>query len=209
MMDRFYPPNVLGCDYRFPAEREALLKANPWLVPWQENWVRETGFQGPGAKGWARRGRLYVAPAACTLPGRGYSWPGSVSDCTVRGVYLHEVGHIVHAALGDREAEALAGLRTLPGPPVTGYEPNAMETFAETFRIFAGNPALLEIGRPWRFEYLLSLGVQPPAGKPTRWQTGMIFEGNSPPPRFIDQCERWIDRGRDWLKMQANKGRLF
>jgi hypothetical protein len=187
-------------------EREALLKANPWLEPWQENWVQATGFNGPGAKGWARRGRLFIAPSACTLPGRGYSWPGSVSDCTVRGVYLHEVGHVVHAALGDREVSALAGLRGLPGPRVTGYEPNEKETFAETFRLFAGNPALLEVGRPWRFEFLMGLGIRPPAGMPGKWQNGLIGEA---PSRFVDQCERWIDRGTVWLKKRADKGRLF
>jgi hypothetical protein len=82
-----------------------------------------------------------------------------------------------------------------------------METFAETFRLFAGNPALLEIGRPWRFEFMLSLGVRPPAGMPGKWQKGLIGKA---PPRFVDQCERWIDRGEAWLKKRAtNQGRLF
>lgn len=178
----------------YPTERAAILAANPWLAPWREHWVPATGFRGPGARGWARPGRLTVCVAACTLPGRGYSWPGSVSDCTTRGVYLHEIGHVVHGALPN-EREALAGLRALGGPRVTGYEPNAMETFAETFRLFAGNPALLEAGRPWRFEYLLGLGIRPPKGMPRKWQRGLLGKA---PSRFYDQCERWIDRGKDF-----------
>lgn len=177
---------------KFEAERAAILAANPWLAPWRERWVESTGFQNWGSRGWARRGQLTVCPSACTLPGRGYSWPGSVSDCTVRGVYLHEIGHVVHGALGQREQDALTGLRALGGPRVTGYEPNSMETFAETFRLFAGNPALLETGRPWRFEYLLGLGIQPPAGLPRKWQRGLVGKA---PSRFYDQCERWIARG--------------
>jgi hypothetical protein len=205
-MDRFYPAEASVPPPQFEDERAALLKANPWLEPWREYWVSKTGFAGPGTKGWARAGRLTVCPSACQQPGRGYSWPGSVSDCTVRGVYLHEVGHVVHAALGGREADALAGLRRLPGPRVTGYEPNAMETFAETFRLFAGNPALLEAGRPWRFEYLMSLGIRPPDRMPRDWGEGLL--GN-PPSRFLAQCERWIERGRNWRQRRAGRGRLF
>lgn len=174
----------------FDSERAAILAANPWLPPWREQWIR-IKRRGPEA-GWATRGRITVCVDACTLPGRGYSWPGSVSDRTVRGVYLHEIGHVVHGALGAREQEALAGLRALGGPRVTGYEPNSAETFAETFRLFAGNPALLEAGRPWRFEYMLALGIRPMAGMPRKWQRGLI---GKPPSRFVEQCERWIARG--------------
>lgn len=181
----------------FQKERDAILAANPWLEPWTETYVRRTGFGGPGAKGWARQGRLVVAPSSCQLPGRGYSWPGSVSDCTFRGVYLHEVGHVVHAALSDREEAALVGLRALGGPRVTGYEPNPMETFAETFRLYAGNPALLEAGRPWRFEFLQAFNIKPPAGTARAWERGLVGE---PPQRFLDQCERWIERGRTWRR---------
>jgi len=184
----------------FPAERAAILAANPWLPEWEETFVDRTQFQGPGAKGWARRGRLVVAQSACQLAGRGYSWPGSVSDCTFRGVYLHEVGHVVHAALGDREQAVLAGLRALGGPKVTGYEPNAKETFAETFRLLAGNPALLEAGRPWRYDYLREAGVNPPEGSHSNWERGLV---GSPPQRFIDQCARWIERGKTWRRPQT------
>lgn len=186
----------------FEKEREGILRANPWLQAWRENWVRRMGFRGPGAKGWARPGVLTVCPDACTLPGRGYSWPGSVSDCTVRGVYLHEIGHVVHASLGNKEAAVLAGLRALGGPRVTGYEPNEMETFAETFRLFAGNPALLEAGRPWRFQFLYSLGIRPPAGRPRRWQRGLVGD---PPSRFVEQSERWIERGEKFLRGRSVK----
>lgn len=187
---------------RFPKLRAKILKANPFLDPWSENWVERTGFSGPGAKGWARRGRLTICPFACTQAGRGYSWPGSVSDCTVRGVYLHEIGHIVHASFGNEE-QILKELRALGGPKVTGYEPNAMETFAETFRLYAGNPALLMEGRPWRYEYMEQIGVKPPAGRPKNWEDGLV--GDQVPQRFYDQCERWIARGKE----RMSKSSLF
>lgn len=189
-------------EHPFAQEREAILAANPWLAPWQETYVRATGFRGPGAKGWARRGQIVVSPSACQLPGRGYSWPGSVSDCTFRGVYLHEVGHVVHFALGRREKGALEGLRSLGGPRVTGYEPNPMETFAETFRLYAGNPALLLAGRPWRYEFLMALGINPPEDRPYSWEEGLLGDA---PQRFFDQCERWIVRGRDWNRRQSTR----
>ena len=173
-------------------ERTAVLAANPWLEPWRENWVKSTGFSAGGAVGWARQGRITVCPSVCTMPGRGYSWPGSVSDRTVRGVYLHEVGHVVHWALPDMRA-ALEGLRALGGPRVTGYEPNAYETFAETFRLYAGNPALLLEGRPWRYEFMQALGIKPMARMPKAWDRGLL---GTAPQRYYDQCERWIQRGK-------------
>lgn len=175
----------------FPQERAAMLAANPWVPPWIETFVRATGFRGPGAKGWARPGRIVIAPAACTAAGRGYSWPGSVSDCTVRGVYLHEIGHLAHAALAEREKDVLAELWSIKGPPVTGYEPNPQERFAETFRLFFGNPGLLLAGRPRRYEVLLNAGVRH-AAPLAPWDRGLL---GAPPQRFLDQCERWIARG--------------
>ncbi len=181
----------------FPKERDAILKANPDLVGWTEQYVKATGFQGGGAVGWSRGRNIVVCPHACTLPGRGYSWPGSVSDRTVRGVYLHEIGHVVHnnfwGGSTAKMREVLNGLRELKGPRVTGYEPNVYETFAETWRLFAGNPALLEAGRPWRYEYLLMVGLKPPARMPRAWDRGLLGE---PPQRYLDQCERWIERGK-------------
>lgn len=172
-------------------ERAAVLAANPWVAPWRENWVPSTRLLSAGSVGWARRGQLTVCASACTLPGRGYSWPGSVSDRTVRGVYLHEVGHVVSAAMHN-ERSIINGLRAIGGPRVTGYEPNAFETWAETFRLYAGNPALLLAGRPWRFEYMQKVGVRPMARMPKDWDRGLLGHA---PQRYYDQCERWIKRG--------------
>lgn len=184
------PPSYPASRPRFPELREALLRTNPWVGPWVESFVERTRFAGPGACGYAREGRLVVAPSACTAPGRGHSWPGSVSDRTLRGVYLHECGHVFHYALGHRMDEVLRGLRAIKEPKVTSYEPNPYETFAETFRLFAGNPGLLFAGRPKRFEYLIRVGVAP--ALPVRaWEDGLL---PGAPQRFFDQCERWIAR---------------
>lgn len=176
----------------FPKFRDALLRANPWVPPWKESFVDFTRFAGPGDCGYARKGRLVVAPGACTPAGRGYSWPGSCSDRTVRGVYLHECGHVFHAALGSAEERVLRGLRAIKEPKITGYEPNPMETFAETFRIFAGNPGLLFAGRPRRFEFMIQSGFAP-ALNLRPWEDGLV---RGAPQRFFDQCERWIARGQ-------------
>lgn len=87
----------------------------------------------------------------------------------------------------------LTGLRAIREPKVTGYEPNAMETFAETFRLFAGNPGLLMAGRPRRFDYLIKAGIAP-ALPVKQWEDGLL---PGAPQRFFDQCERWIARGQE------------
>jgi hypothetical protein len=177
---------------QFSTERAAILRANPWLPHWTERWPKEhsgTWF----SCGWVRGQVVNVVPSRCTQPGRGYSWPGSVSDRTVRGVYFHEIGHIAHGALEDEQG-VLRRLRALGGPKVTGYEPNPQETFAETFRLYIGNPALLLAGRPWRFEFMERV-VKALPNMPVAWDRGLI---GTPPQRFLDQCERWIGRGRTW-----------
>ena len=159
---------------------------NPWLPDWREFVVQNTMFHGPGAKGWARRGVLVICPTACTLAGRGYSWPGSVSDCTEFGVYLHEVGHVIHYSRPDGDALAMK-LRKSGDKKITGYEPNEYETFAETFRLFFGNPDLLKTGRPRRYNLLLEAGITHPEIKPWREVLGV-----EAPRLRVEQCEHWI-----------------
>ena len=191
----------MGDNIIFPKLRAAILRANPWLDPWHEKVVSapmpySRAYNKKFAIAWVNTFEsgswLKICPELCKKPGTGYSWPGSVSDRTVRGVYLHEVGHVVHGQLKNEWA-VLNALRRLGGPRVTSYEPNGEEAFAETFRLFAGNPALLREGRPWRYEFLLRHGINPIADMPRSWERGLVGKA---PQRFYDQCERWILRGK-------------
>jgi len=107
-----------------------------------------------------------VNAARCRLPAiepvRMWSYPGYKVDRTPYGVVCHETGHHVHDTIkGGRSVlrelrEAVKGEK-----PLSGYEPNIGEVFAEAMRLFLTNPDLLRLGRPQRYEFFLSLGLTP------------------------------------------------
>lgn len=87
-------------------------------------------------------------------PGQPMQWsfPGYTVDRTPMGVMAHEHGHYVDHARGypsDRkEWKALRSER------ISNYEPNSSEAFAESFRVFLLNPALLKVVAPGRYGFL-------------------------------------------------------
>ncbi len=140
-----------------------------------------------GHVGWYRTGRITLFPHLCTRPGTGYSWPGHVSDRTVQGVLAHELGHHCHLTRPD----AMRIMETFPRRcRVTGYEPNASESFAESFRLFVLNPSLLREGRLERYVYLIDLGFVPCESR--HWNE--ILSGI--PPRMAARLPRWIAEGQ-------------
>src|SRR5215813_9548097 len=98
----------------FPKLRRGILAANPWVPEWMEYRMKRAA---DGTIGYANAEKIVLCSYACTPPGRGYSWPGSVSDRTLRGVYLHEVGHVVNYAL-PKPLLAAYMLRLLGGPRI-------------------------------------------------------------------------------------------
>lgn len=119
-----------------------------------------TGW-GTWAKfGFYHRGVITVDVAACRLPSLSpysWTWPRYKADLTPLGVVCHEYGH--HVAAVFRERAVLAPkvrLARAKEKPLTSYEPNLSETFAESFRLFLTNPTLLAGLRPLRFAALRS-----------------------------------------------------
>lgn len=89
--------------------------------------------------------------------GRNWNWPGSSTDREPYGVIAHEVGHCADWFRSGDEGlprGAYGGmvsrlLREESGEkPLTSYCPNDAEWFAEHFRLFVTNHALLAILRP-------------------------------------------------------------
>lgn len=129
-----------------------------------------------------------------------WSHPGWKTDRTAFGVVLHETGHHVdrvimehvtktkpirqdvhgaYASDRDEWFEAHSGKR------VSGYEPNASEAFAETMRLFIGNPDLLRRAIPSRYNYLCQV-LRLQAVVPLDYKTAI---GNS---KYYPAAEKWI-----------------
>lgn len=85
--------------------------------------------------------------------GRSWSWPGYVVDRTPYGVLCHELGHFVDYKLSGKKGSYFGDFsvklrRDTQEDPVTTYCPNDAEWFAEIFRLFVTNHALLKELRP-------------------------------------------------------------
>lgn len=146
--------------------------------------------------GFYRYGRDFVVVnmKRCRMPARvpGYSWsyPGYKADLTPYGVIAHELGHHVwyHIMREDRIKQASWKYTSKSGAPVSSYEPNPEEAFAESIKLWITNPALLRDGRPERFNYLQSLGLVTVHG--LSWRSALC----NAHPRLITAAEQWIAR---------------
>lgn len=84
---------------------------------------------------------------------RNWNWPGSVTDREPMGVMAHELGHHCdfltgykkHSYSSDYSASVREASRE---KPISSYCPNDAEWFAEMFRLFVTNHALLKLLRP-------------------------------------------------------------
>lgn len=94
--------------------------------------------------------------------GRQWSWPGYVVDRTPFGVLCHELGHCADVLCGrpigidyasDYSIKMRAAVRE---DPITTYCPNDAEWFAEIFRLYVTNPALLKAIRPRAFSAMMA-----------------------------------------------------
>lgn len=91
---------------------------------------------------------------------RNWNWPGNTTDRTPYGVIAHELGH--HAdwsssiTRGGYTGNFSAEMRLASGEkPISSYCPNDGEWFAEMFRLFITNAALLKILRPRTYDLLV------------------------------------------------------
>lgn len=129
---------------------------------------------------------ICIDPDACareiTNPAnRCWSHPHYFTDRTVYGVLHHEFGHYLH--------EYLKFPRLPKGrKKITSYEPSASERFAETIKLFLGNPDLLREYAPERYDKLIAIGLKPVTKKD--WKTVMQEDGMS--PRFVKRAKEKI-----------------
>jgi hypothetical protein len=103
----------------------------------------------------------------CGRPARGendrraWSWPGATTDRTPYGVVCHELGHhcdvLASTERGPYYGEYSQSVFTrAKEKAISGYEPNnPAEWFAEMFRLFVTNHALLLRIRPRTWEILM------------------------------------------------------
>jgi hypothetical protein len=85
--------------------------------------------------------------------GRNWTWPGSTTDREPYGVLCHELGHHCDWLAGGRKGRYFSDygegvVRESGEPPISGYCPNPAEWFAEMFRLYVANHALLYALRP-------------------------------------------------------------
>jgi len=93
-----------------------------------------------------------------------WSHPAWKTDRTPFGVVLHETGHHLELIMRQKGFWKAYDWTTisLRGKKVSGYEPNDSEAFAETMRLFIGNPDLLRLAIPNRYNYMCQvLKLQP------------------------------------------------
>ena len=84
---------------------------------------------------------------------RNWNWWGSVTDREPGGVLCHELGHHCDWLVGKNKQRHSSEYSTQVmldsgEKPITSYCPNSAEFFAEMFRLFVTNHALLQIIRP-------------------------------------------------------------
>lgn len=125
---------------------------------------------------------------------RAWSWPGYVIDRTPFGVVAHELGHHVDWHMSDERGAYFGNfsrkLRRAAGEEkLTNYCPNDAEWFAEIFRLFVTNGALLKLLRPRTYK-LLTEEHQLRFVSNSDWRA----ELSGAPARTILQAEKKIER---------------
>lgn len=99
----------------------------------------------------------YCGRPASEAQTRNWSWPGAVTDRTPYGVVCHELGHHADYWTGRAGGYPVGKYFSAYGEsvrkatrekPITSYCPNDAEWFAEMFRLFVTNHALLFHVRP-------------------------------------------------------------
>lgn len=146
-----------------------------------------------------RHNECWIAPSRCARVAtdaqlRNWNWPGSPTDRTPYGVVCHELGH--HAdhnrskAMGLRTGAYYGGysirVRKASGERrLTSYCPNDEEWFAEIFRLFVTNHALLYEIRPRTWNILMDDGWVPVSD--SDWMAAL---GKGCPDRMLRAAQR-------------------
>jgi hypothetical protein len=137
---------------------------------------------------------IAICVEKCAPPGHGgrqWSWPGYVVDRTPYGVIQHELGHHADVTLSGMRSgyqgtySKLLRAKTCE-EPITTYTPNDAEWFAEIFRLFVTNAALLKKLRPLTYVELTKR-FEPISAKDWREELGDAQD------RYFKAAERKIE----------------
>lgn len=147
--------------------------------------------------GYYRSGEIFVSVPLCAHQSPMYSWAGFIADRTPYGVIQHELGHHVDEWKTGRNLYRTARgnnfsdmIREKSGEKaITSYSPNSMEWFAEIFRLFATNPALLQKIRPLAYKAIVESGIEPIVGE-SEIEILKMFEAH---PRIYERMNKWIE----------------
>lgn len=112
-------------------------------------------------------------------PGFSWSFTGYKSDVTPSGVLAHEIGHYIDYLSNWSHNKNLPSNKK-----ITSYEPNKLESFAETMRLFILNPDLLKTKWIERYNYIIQLGFKPSITD--SWQEVLINAHE----KIINQCKK-------------------
>lgn len=147
--------------------------------------------------------RPYIAICleSCASPamaGRSWSWPGYSTDRTPYGALAHELGHHVDYHAGEVKGAYWSDFSSIVRAdsgreaPLTGYLPAGpsedAEWFAEVFRLFVTNAALLAILRP-RTHGALAARFHPVSG--SGWANEL---GANVPERYLKAVANKVRR---------------
>jgi hypothetical protein len=165
-----------------------LTKPEPTFIRHQEKlrMMRTCGFFRPRG---GHRSEIQISVMATANIGRGgYAWshPAYKIDRTAYGVVAHEYGHYVDwSLLYPSDSPRWKELRK--NEKVSGYEPNPSEAFAETMRVFIGNPDLLRRACPNRYHFLIDRGLVPRTDEDFL----TVLRSWNAPERQIEQAKKW------------------
>lgn len=172
------------------------LSIPPVVITPKDEWLFSVcAYYRPDICKWTSPG-INICLEKCQVPCvaahfRNWSWPGSTTDREPFGVLAHELGHHVDWITSDSKGPYYGDysikLREKSGEsPITKYCDNDAEWFAEIFRLFITNHALLKLIRPRTYE-LLAERWKPISNE--NWESVL---GENVPQRVINSLRKKV-----------------
>lgn len=126
---------------------------------------------------------------------RNWNWPGNTTDRTPYGVIAHELGHHADVCSSIRRGGYTGNfsieMRLVSGEkPITSYCPNDGEWFAEMFRLFVTNAALLKALRPKTYDLMVKRWRRVGSDD---WEKEL---GGNCPVRIVENLRKKIREGK-------------
>lgn len=167
-------------------------------VPDEEWSVGKCAYYRPGHIG------IRLCIKECAWPSnnnrsRNWNWPGSTTDREPYGVLCHELGHHADWHKGVDKglywSEYSTSVMQEAGDEkcITSYCDNNAEWFAEMFRLFITNHALLKALKPKTHDILTRRRGWKPVSN-DNWKTELAAAGFKPPTHIVENLEKKISQ---------------